>query len=744
VNSVPKTIAILAGCVAAGCHSSSGDSQQLSPAPTPTPAAGGLDARPSNTTCVAPAKAASAGATVTTKRVFPSLTFNLPLLMLQAPGDASRWYVLEKGGAVRVFANDPNVGAASTAITVPADAAGEGGLLGMAFHPQYATNHQAFLSFTETGPSPAVPLISRLARFTTADNGATFALATRQNVLSLNQPYTNHKGGNVAFGPDGYLYIGFGDGGSGGDPQGHAQNTKDLLGDMLRLDVDHGTPYAIPSGATGNPFAGNPLCPADNSSTQNCPEIYAFGLRNPWRWSFDSATGDLWVADVGQNRYEEVDRLQRGGNYGWNCREGTHAYTDSTPAASCATTTGFAEPVVDYDHTQGNSITGGFVYRGSALPALVGHYVFADYGSGRIWRLDSNTSGGYAAVLLVDTSLAIASFGQDNDGELYVVDIAGGALYELVDGGGATSASPVPTQLSATGCVSAADASKPAAGLVPYDVAAPFWSDGATKERWLAIPNGTSISVGADGDFTFPNGTVLMKHFRLNGNLVETRLFMRHPDGDWAGYTYEWDAQHTDATLVQGGKTVALGTQSWIFPSSDDCLRCHTSAAGGALGLESAQLNHDFTYASTGRTANELLTLDKAVMFTTPLGDPASQPVLPDPSGTAPLAQRARAYLHTNCSQCHRPNGPTAVPMDLRYSTALANTGACDAPPQSGDLGIGAAARIIAPGSAANSVLLARINRRDANQMPPLATNAIDTAGVQLISDWIASLTTCQ
>ena len=742
-----KAIVILAACLAAGCHSSSDDSQTApapTPTPTPTPGAGGLDARPANATCVAPAKVASAGATVTTQRAFPSLTFNQPLLMLQAPGDSSRWYVLQRGGAVRAFANDPNVATASTAITIAVDTTGEGGLLGMAFHPQYATNHQVFLSFTETGPSPSIPLISRLARFTTADNGATFTLSSRQNVLSLNQPYTNHKGGNVAFGPDGFLYIAFGDGGSGGDPQGHAQNTKDLLGDMLRLDVDHGTPYAIPGGATGNPFAANAACPADNSSTHDCPEIYAWGLRNPWRWSFDSATGDLWVGDVGQNRYEEVDRLQRGGNYGWNCREGTHAYTDSTPAASCATTTGFVEPVVDYDHTQGNSITGGFMYRGTALPALVGHYVFADYGSGRIWRLDSNGNGGYTAVQLVDTSLAIASFGQGNDGELYVVDIGGGGLYKLVDGGGAASGSPVPAQLSATGCVSAAEASKPAAGLSPYDVPAPFWSDGATKERWLAIPNGTSISVGADGDFTFPSGSVLMKHFRLNGNLIETRLFMRHPDGTWAGYTYEWNAQHTDATLVQGGKTVAIGTQSWIYPSGDDCLRCHTSAAGYALGLETAQLNHDFTYASTGRTANELLTLDKVVLFTTPLGDPASQPVLPDPFGSAALAQRARAYLHTNCSQCHRPNGPTPSLMDLRYSTSLANTGACDAPPQSGDLGIGAAARIVAPGSAANSVLLARVNRRDATQMPPLATNVIDTAGVQLISDWIASLTTCQ
>jgi len=370
--------------------------------------------------------------------------------------------------------------------------------------------------------------------------------------------------------------------------------------------------------------------------------------------------------------------------------------------------------------------------------------VFADFGSGRIWRLVDNGSGGYTAEQLLDTSLAVSSFGQGNDGELYVVDYGGG-LYKVVDGGGGAPGQPVPTLLSDTGCVAASNPSQPAAGLVPYDVAAPFWSDNATKERWLAIPNGTSISVGSDGDFTFPNGTVLMKHFRLNGNLVETRLFMRHPDGDWAGYTYEWNAQHTNATLVQGGKTVAVGSQNWIFPSGNDCLTCHTSAAGFALGLESAQLNHDFLYTATGRTANQLRTLDSVVMFTTPLGDPAAQPTMPDPFGAAgTIAERARAYLHTNCAQCHRPNGPTPVTMDLRFSTALANTGACDALPQSGDLGIGAAARIVAPGNATSSVLLARIDRRDGSQMPPLATNTIDAAGVTLVRDWITSLTTCQ
>jgi hypothetical protein len=231
----------------------------------------------------------------------------------------------------------------------------------------------------------------------------------------------------------------------------------------------------------------------------------------------------------------------------------------STPA------TNFNDPVHDYGRGLGSSVTGGYVYRGAAIPGLVGSYLFSDYGSGRIWRLVSDGSGGFTSEELLVSSLAVASFGQGNDGELYVVDIGGGGVHKIVPAGGGTPVSPVPTLLSQTGCVNPQNATQPASGLIPYAPAAPFWSDNATKERWLAIPNGTSIGRGSDGDFSFPNGTVLMKHFRLNNQLVETRLFMRHPDGDWAGYTYEWNAQRTDATLVQGGKTVTVGSQSWIF-----------------------------------------------------------------------------------------------------------------------------------------------------------------------------------
>ena len=667
-RAAPSCFAVACLVVLEACHSSSGGGGTTPPPPPPPPpppgATVGLDARPSNTTCVAPAKT-NGSTTIDVQRVFPNLTFSNPLAMLQAPGDDSRWFVVQKGGAVRVFQNTPNVATSSPFISVTVNANSEGGLLGMAFHPDWATNRQAFLSFTE-----GTPMVSTVARFVSNDGGLTLSAGTRTNIIRVPQPagLDNHKGGQIAFSPNRFLFFGLGDGGGGGDPENTAQDTTDLLGSMLRLDVDGGTPYAVPS---DNPFASGAMCDgrAHTVSMNDCREIYAWGLRNPWRWSFDSATGDLWVGDVGQNALEEIDRVQRGGNYGWDCREGTSTF--GSPAPSCSTASGLIAPVHEYGRSLGFSVTGGYVYRGSALPALVGSYLFADYGSGRIWRLVPSGAGFAAEQLFDFANNAIASFGQGNDGELYVVDISGGGLYKIVSGGGAQPSPTVPSQLAATGCVIPQNPQLPASGMIPYSPAAPFWSDGATKERWLAIPNGTSIGVGPDGDFTFPNGTVLMKHFRLNGSLVETRLFMRHPDGDWAGYTYEWNASQTNATIVDGGKTVTIGQQNWTFPSGNDCLACHTAAAGFSLSLEAAQLNHDFLYASTGRTANQLRTLDSVTLFTTPLGDPALQPAMPNPFDTAaPLGQRARAYLHTNCAQCHRTGGPTPSSMDLRYRDA--------------------------------------------------------------------------
>jgi uncharacterized repeat protein (TIGR03806 family) len=276
---------------------------------------------------------------------------------------------------------------------------------------------------------------------------------------------------------------------------------------------------------------------------------------------------------------------------------------------------------------------------------------------------------------------------------------------------------------------------------VPYAPTAPFFSDGAVKTRWLAVPDGQRIAVDASGDFEFPTGSVLVKNFALAGKLIETRLFMRHDDGNWAGYTYEWNAAGTDATRVVGGKTATVNGQAWEFPSESQCLQCHDAAAGRTLGLEIGTLNGDFTYPA-GRIANQLATLDAIGMLTPALAQPPSTlPAIPDPQGGAPLPSRARAWLHANCGYCHRPDGPTPVDLDLRYATSLAGTHACDVAPVD-DLGI-ANARRIAPGSAARSTVVARVNRTGTGAMPPLARHAVDTAGVQLLTEWIDGLTGC-
>jgi uncharacterized repeat protein (TIGR03806 family) len=413
-----------------------------------------------------------------------------------------------------------------------------------------------------------------------------------------------------------------------------------------------------------------------------------------------------------------------------------------TTGAACAGKKDLLPPIAQFTHQTSHVVIGGVVYRGTAIPSLVGRYVFGTF-DGLLWDIPNDTQptmtmtteGGLAS------GLKPSSFTEGNDGEIYITNIYRNLQRITGPKGGGTGPAE---KLSATGCVNAANATQPASGLIPYAPNAPLWSDGAVKERWMALPDGKNITVGADGDWDFPNGTVLMKNFRLDNRLVETRLFMRHPDGVWAGYTYEWNADQTDATRVRGGKKVTLASgQTWTYPSQGQCLLCHTEAAGFTLGLETKQLAVNFKYPQTGREAHQLLTLNTINVLSPPIDNPTEQVPYPNPAGTeGALGERARAYLHANCSQCHRPNGGSTANMDLRYSTALADTKACDVAPGLGDLGI-SDARLIAPGSAARSVLIARMNRRDEHGMPPVASAKPDTDGVALITSWVNSLTSC-
>jgi uncharacterized repeat protein (TIGR03806 family) len=741
-----RYVALVAGLGLLGaCGSGSGGGDPPAPPPPPSGVVSGLDSRPSNTSCLA-GEAPTGTVSLSVSRVFANLpAFSVPVLMLQEPGNNARWYVVQKTGIVYVFDNQANVATRRQFVDVSGLIAGdpnnvndERGLLGMAFHPDYPGNPRVYLSYTANSGG----LVSRVVEFQTRDGGQTLDASSALTILQTYQPEANHNGGNIAFGPDGFLYIGIGDGGGGGDMHGtigNGQRLSTLLGKMLRIDVNGSTGpnrYAIPA---GNLHVGNAVCNNDTGAfAQNCPEIFAYGFRNPWRWSFDRGSGELWVGDVGQGNWEEVDRVVPGGNYGWRCREGAHAFN-----ATCGSNSASAiDPVAEYSHAQGISITGGFVYRGNQIPALAGRYVFGDFGSGRIWHIARDTPPTLQVTTGFDSGLSIASFAQDQAGEVYVVGY-NGTLHRLQ--ASASGGRVIPTQLSATGCVNAANATQPASGLIPYAPNAAFWSDGAVKSRHLALPDGQRININAEGDFEFPLGSVLKKDFRLNGQLVETRLFMRHDNGEWAGYTYEWNAAQTDATRVVGGKSVLVGGQQWLFPSEAQCLVCHTSAAGRTLGLETSQLNGSLLYPQTGRTANQLDTLNAIGTLMPALTQPVAQlPLLPDPYGTASTATRARAWLHTNCANCHRPGGGTPVNLDLRYTTPLSSTNACEVVPLN-SLGV-ANARLIAVGGttpAARSMVVVRAGRTDSNSMPPLQPRSVDSAGIAVLSDWINSLASC-
>jgi glucose/arabinose dehydrogenase len=330
-----------------------------------------------------------------------------PLFLTHAGDGSGRLFVVEQDGRIRIVDGGILQSIPFLEIADRVLSGGERGLLGLAFHPGYKRNGRLFVNYTRKPDGATV-----VAEYHRSDNPAR-ALANERVLMLVSQPHANHNGGMIAFGPDGYLYIGRGDGGAGGDPQNRSQNRDDLLGKILRIDVDHGDPYGIPG---DNPFV----------SGGGRPEIFALGLRNPWRFSFDRDTGSLWIADVGQDKWEEIDLVLRGKNYGWRIMEGSHCYS---PKFFCDTT-GLTPPVAEYGHEGGRcSVTGGYVYRGTKSPALRGWYLYADYCSGELFGLPASSNGRHDGAgeptVLLRTGLRVSSFGEDDAGELYVIGHAG-------------------------------------------------------------------------------------------------------------------------------------------------------------------------------------------------------------------------------------------------------------------------------------------------------------------------------
>lgn len=710
---------------------------------------------------------------------FSNLTFTAPVAILSPPGETNRLFVVEQGGRVAVITNlaNPNRSvfldiAGAVLGGVPT---GEQGLLGMAFHPGYATNGCFFLFYTGNAITTAGSgRHDILSRFQVSSNNANQADANSEvQLIRQYDEADNHNGGDLHFGPDGYLYVSLGDEGDANDTRNNSQRIdKDFFSGMLRLDVDipkrsgslapnphpsSTTNYAVPS---DNPFVGATSFNGASVNPANVrTEFWAVGLRNPWRFSFDPGTGFLYCGDVGQNAWEEVDIITKGGNYGWVFRESLHTNSNT---GGRTLPIGFdpINPIQEYGHggatNQGNAVMGGVVYRGNLIGQLSGAYVFADYVSGNVWMLRyDGTNATPFQWLFAETG--IAAFGVDpRNGDVLMANqnqnpnTIRRLIYSTNQVGGGT----LPTTLAGTGAFTNLTSLTPQGGIVAYDLNVPFWSDNAVKSRWFSVPN-TNLTIGfnRDGNWSFQTGAVWIKHFELeltNGvsasrKRLETRFIVKNSTGVY-GVTYRWGNSLTNATLVpvegmdeqfvidDGGGI--LRTQVWHYPSRQECLICHTPAGGYALGFNTPQLNDNFDYGS-GAT-NQIAAWNLAGYFNTNVTGIHTLRTLAHPTNAAvSLEYRVRSYLTANCSQCHQPGGSAQGLWDARITTTTATAGIIN-----GTLlndGGNPNNRVINPGSPANSMLLTRIASPGTLRMPPLDSTVLDSQAIALVRAWITN-----
>jgi uncharacterized repeat protein (TIGR03806 family) len=693
------------------------------------------------------------------ENAFPGLTFSQPLAITSPPGEANRLFIVEKGGRIAVIPDlqNPTV---STFLTRTVSTTGEQGLLGMAFHPNYAQNGFFYVFYTTTGTR-----YDRISRYSVSATNPNAADPASELVLiqQLDEA-SNHNGGDMHFGPDGYLYVSLGDEGGGNDQYNNAQLiNKDFFAGVIRIDVDRlpgnlepndhpavmrdagVARYKVP---VDNPWVG---ATSFNGATVDPAEVitefYAVGLRNPWRMSFDRLTGDLWLADVGQGAREEINKIRHGGNYGWAFREGFIAGPKPAPPGVVAD-----DPVWDYGRTEGTSVTGGVVYRGSRFPGLFGAYIFSDYNTGNIWALREGQGGG-VTVERIAGEAGIAGFGTDpSNGDVLLADLGDGVIHRLLVDEDPAQPAVYPPTLTDTGAFADTASLTPNPGVIPYDINLPFWSDHAHKSRWFALPNATNtIAFAVNDPWTFPAGTVFVKHFDLEttrGNpasarRLETR-FLVLTGASAYGLSYRWNEEQTEAFLVPAAGTNLvvqveedglLSPQNWAIPSRTECMVCHTAASGFALSFNTRQLNR--TATTWGVATNQLAALSAAGYLVPPPDVPDMLPFHAQPDDTAQsLTFRARSYLAVNCAGCHQPNSGTQTSFDLRPHRSLDQTALLSAPLNNN--GGNPANRLIVPGQPANSVLLSRLTACCGfSRMPPLASSIVDTQGAALIHDWI-------
>jgi putative heme-binding domain-containing protein len=693
-------------------------------------------------------------------RAFPNLKFTHPLLIARSPG-SDRLFVGEQAGVLYSFVDRPDARAdlfcdlrkeIKTIHLLPKAKQVEA-VYGLTFHPDFEKNRQCFVCYTLLSADRSLqnlPDGSRVSRFTvTRTDPPRIDPSSEEIIITFLQG--GHNGGDLHFGPDGMLYISTGDAANPNppDPLNTGQDISDLLSSILRIDVDRKYPgknYAVPN---DNPFVG---------MKDARPEVWAYGLRNPWRMGFDRQTGELFVGDVGWELWESVHRVEKGGNYGWSAMEGPQPIKPEKVGP-----TPIRPALIELPHTISCSITGGRVYRGKKFPELRGAYVFGDWETRRLWAARFEGDRTKEMPEIARPSVRIVAFGEDKDGELYFLDYDGGTMHtiERNTDGGAKNAN-FPTRLSQTGVFASVKDQTPAAGVLPFAVNSRQWQDGATAEHWVGFPGMSSATLYPKGKpipvmvdwhsfrIHFGKDAVLVRTVSLNSRRLETQIL--HFDGvDWHAYTYAWRDDQADADLVSadgGEKEVWDGKQKrvWQFHSRTQCMSCHSSWSEYALGFHPAQLNRPGPDGRNQLVAlTELGLIRRASSDDKPLppfeaASAAREQKLANPADASQLLEaRARAYLHANCGHCHSDGGGGAVDLRLQFPVPVAEMKAVGVRPTRGDFGLPDAC-IIKPGDPWASTLYFRMAKFGRDRMPHIGSDQPDEAGLKLIEQWISGM----
>lgn len=672
-------------------------------------------------------------------RVWPKLEVKAPVYLRAEPGSQRLLVVDHKAGGSEpggIVAFDNQVDPTTVQPVLATDFL----IYGFCFDPLYAQNRWIYV--ISNGPVKDAVKRNRISRWTISHDAPGTAEPDSELVI-LEWESNGHNGGDLAFGPDGMLYCPTGDGTTDSDPLATGQGLNDLLAVMIRIDVRGATPdrpYSIP--------ADNPFTAVSGAR----PEIWAYGFRNPWRLDIDQQTGQVWVGQNGQDLWEQVYRVQRGENYGWSVQEGSHPFYSERPRGSEPIT----PPAAEHSHAEARSLTGGIVCRNAEFEELEGCFLYGDYSTGRIWGIRSENGQTTFHQELADTTLQIAGFARGHAGEILIAD-HGGGIWKLER----TPPEPpfaFPQRLSETGLYQSVSEHQMAPGVLPYSVNVPFWSDGAHKQRWMAVPDLDTIEYTTPRGWNFPNGSVLVKSFwleRQQGNPstrfpIETRLMVRWQN-EWTGYSYRWNEQGTDAELINregldadfsltDATTGVAKTQTWHYPSRAECMVCHSRAANYVLGLCEPQMNCVVPDGSDG-TINQLDLLEQLGYFSKPIGKPAAERIklFPPEDETATLAVRAASWLHANCASCHVEAGGGNAQFSAEITELPEKRRLINAAPVHSTYDL-TNARLIAPGAPTSSVLLHRISHRDRSRMPPIGSLVPDPVGVDLIRRWIEQI----